>query len=830
MFASTHCARRLACAAYLSTSLIFGVTAAVAQQAESLEEVVVTAQKRTENAQKVPIAVTVFTQQALQTKDISDVAGMGRLTPNVNLDTASPFGGSNEVLSASIRGIGQDDFAFNLDPGVGVYVDGIYLARTVGANVNLLDVNQVEILKGPQGTLFGRNTIGGAINVTTRTPGDIFKGEVDATIGSYSRRDFQGTVDIPISDTLLSTLTFSSLLRDGYQKRIPYPSSTPYTLDPPNAFHASDTGTYSTSGGQGEQVLRGKLLWKASNAVTVTTTLDWTHVASSAVPESLLQAEVDPATPGVAFGFFYNACLQGIPFAGPNTALVCGPRGPGLSGGNTGVSTGNTALTTGNRLLYGNQFVTGNPDTTYATGQNFDKLDAYGVAVTVDWNIADSLDLKSISGYRRLNWAAGVDADGSPLPMLELSFRENQHQSSQEEQLTGIAFHDALKWVAGLYYFNEAGSIHDFVTFPGGLLQVDGPNYLETTSYAGYLHADWRVWQELSVIAGARYSLDHKTFEGQQHDLNAFAYKISGCYPVTAACATLLGFPDPNNPLQYMPPGTVTQNFYQFTPTAGLQYELTGNLMTYYTYSKGFKTGGWTTRLSNPVSVQPSFGPEKARTNEIGIKSEFLERRLLVNAAAFYTKYDSIQLNFEEGVSPTYKNSGNASILGGELEIHALLGGGFSLNGAAGYTDAYYTYIEPGLNGAVPNCTPTTPCTTLDSKLPKTPRWKLSLSPEYSFSLPNQSEIRIGADYTHTTSMYNDAINTPLLRRPDTNMLNASITYGSPSSSYEVTVGGSNLTQDRYITTGQENTAGGEIYGTYNPPREFYAALRYKFK
>jgi len=135
-----------------------------------LSEIVVTAQKRAENIQDVPIAITAYSQSDLRSKGITDIGGLSRLTPNVNLDTGSPFAGSNSVLSASIRGIGQDDFAFNLDPGVGVYVDGVYYARTVGANQNLLDVERIEILKGPQGTLFGRNTIGGAISVVTRTP------------------------------------------------------------------------------------------------------------------------------------------------------------------------------------------------------------------------------------------------------------------------------------------------------------------------------------------------------------------------------------------------------------------------------------------------------------------------------------------------------------------------------------------------------------------------------------------------------------------------------------------------------------------------------------
>src|SRR5215472_8990880 len=140
--------------------------------AQSIETVVVTAEKRAENVQDVPIAITAFSGSAIQDKGITDLHGLSNLTPNVNLDGGAPFSGDSSVLSASIRGIGQDDFAFNLDPGVGVYLDGVYLARTIGANQNLLDVDRIEILKGPQGTLFGRNTIGGAINIVTHTPGN----------------------------------------------------------------------------------------------------------------------------------------------------------------------------------------------------------------------------------------------------------------------------------------------------------------------------------------------------------------------------------------------------------------------------------------------------------------------------------------------------------------------------------------------------------------------------------------------------------------------------------------------------------------------------------
>jgi len=153
--------------AIIAATAAHAQTAAPAQTAASdqLEAIVVTAEKRSENVQRVPIAITAFTGQDLQDRGVVDIHSLSNMTANVNLDAGSPFSGTSSVLAASIRGIGQDDFALNLDPGVGVYIDGVYLARTVGANQNLLDVERVEILKGPQGTLFGRNTIGGAISI-----------------------------------------------------------------------------------------------------------------------------------------------------------------------------------------------------------------------------------------------------------------------------------------------------------------------------------------------------------------------------------------------------------------------------------------------------------------------------------------------------------------------------------------------------------------------------------------------------------------------------------------------------------------------------------------
>jgi iron complex outermembrane recepter protein len=798
--------------------------AASSQAAEGpsnqLAEVVVTAQKRAENIQSVPIAITAYSETDLRSKGITDIRGLSRLTPNVNLDAGAPFSGSNSVLSASIRGIGQDDFAFNLDPAVGVYVDGVYYARTVGANQNLLDVERIEILKGPQGTLFGRNTIGGAISIVTRNPGSDLAVDAEVSGGSYNRRDVSVMADLPISATLLSTVTFSSQFRDGYEKRIHYPTATGYVADPLGALHSSGTEAFDTQGGENQQIVRGKLQWKPIDALTAMLSVDWTHTNQPSTASTVLATIT--SGPNAVFGAIYNACLEGAPFA-PTAALVCGTRntvGTPLWQANLNPATA--------RLLYGTQVTnTGNIDTTYATGQNFDKLDSYGAALTIDYALNSSLTLRSITGLRRLHWTSGLDADGSPINFFELSFAEGQHQASEELQLIGDLLDSKLKLVAGLYYFNEGGYINDFVTFGGGLLQIDGPNSLDTTSYAGYVHLDYALTDRIGLTLGGRQSADRKSFIGGQQDLNQFFYKIAGCYPASASaslingpanltCQQALGFPNPANPFQMYPPGENHQNFNEFTPTAGLQYHFDPQLMAYISYSKGFKTGGWTTRLTAPLpagSPAQSFGPETDKTYELGLKSAWLDRRLIVNAATFFSKYNGIQLTYQVVTSPVTQNAGNAEIKGLEMEVQSLVTDHFSLNGSVGYMDARYTEISQFA------------LATTGPVLPKTPRWKAALSPEVHAKIANQATLRLGVDYTFTSEMFNDVQNTPLLSRPNVNMLDTSASYTSPSGKATFTVGGANLTNKRYITTGQPQFAGGVVFGTYNAPREWYATF-----
>jgi iron complex outermembrane receptor protein len=906
---------------------------AAAATTEGLEEIVVTAEKRSENLQNVPIAITAFTAEAMRSRGITDLHGLSSLTPNVNLDGGAPFSGDSSVLSASIRGIGQDDFAFNLDPGVGVYLDGVYLARTIGANQNLLDVDRIEILKGPQGTLFGRNTIGGAINIVTHTPGSEFAVTGSATAGRFSRHDVALTADMPLSSTLLTSVSVSSQTRDGYQKAIPFPATAPYQVaDQADYPKASGNQSSSTNGGQNVQVIRGKLLWHAADSFDVTASADWTHQDQSGIPNTVLgifgpnQSTYLPASllsagslfgPNI-FGALYNACittsaadLNSGGLYGPfnTTNGLCGPLAVGTWNSTTGQYRGNGLGYPGAPALGGNgavnvpvsvlnslpagyqQYVhiapgakvgsllfpgqtpriywnlantqTGNIDTTYSPGPSFAKSDAYGGSITLDWALADSMKLKSISAWREINWNIGTDLDGLPESMQEVTDTQAQHQISQEFQLTGKAFGDRLDYVAGLYYFNEGGFVHDYVPFDTGYLYIyDYSNDVHTSSYAGYFHVDYKVTDNWGVTAGGRYSDERKTFLGGQADLNGFTYKISGCAdpaavwstqpgfvaslppgvgpPPGLTCQQVLGFPVPGQPLRYFPNTLDHQNWNVFDPTLGTQYHITPDIMVYASYSKGFKSGGWTTRLSAPKSnaADARFNPEYDKTYEVGLKSTWLDRHLQANIAVFESKYSGIQLNVQEGPSPVYQNAGNATIKGAEIELQSVLGGGFMLNLSAGYLDAYYTSLNPCLvynavnnicsaaNG--PQITQGGGQFTLNSELPKTPKYKVAISPTWDIRMPNNGTVRLQADYTITAHMFNDGPNTTLLERPQTKNLNAGIHYIPENSKYEFVVGATNLTDDRYLTVGSTNYAAGEVVGTYGRPREWYATLRVK--
>jgi iron complex outermembrane recepter protein len=772
---------------------------APATEQSGIQDIVVTAQKRSQNLQNVPIAITAFTPETLAQKGINDVSQLGKFAPSVEIVGTSPFSGSTQVLSAFIRGIGQNDFAFNLDP------DGVYFARTVGAVVDLLDLERVEILKGPQGTLFGRNTIGGAISVVTRDPGTAFSGQGEFTYGRFNRVDIRGAVDIPlIEDKLFAQVSFSSKSRDGYFKFLTFPGT--YQTDVGRFVRPDDT-TYGEAGGGTTRSFRAKLKWNASPDVTVRLVGDYMNANDQSTGSQLLKVQ-----PGLVD--VYNTCITtsaAILATTPLAALCNGPRGlpatpaianqvlAPLGGANVDADPSN------DRLVFDNRFKSPRIDTSYATGAGYSKVKTYGFSGTLDARLSDGLSIKSITAYRNLDSRFALDVDGSPVPMGDHAFTMNQWQFSQEVQLLGSFVDDRLKTVVGGYFFTEKGQLTDFVHFAGGLLQIYGPNQFKTDSYAGFAQADFKVTDRLGLTGGLRYTRDQKQFAGQQRDLNSLANKLG--FPLALQ-------PDPTDTTLYFPAGTNKLSFNNLSFKAGINYQITDRVLTYATYSQGFKSGGWTTRATVPILSAPVFNPEKADTFEIGVKGQFLDRKLQTNIAGYFTKYKDLQVTVYSGISPVTVNAAQADIKGIEAEVILVPTDPLTLSATLGYTDAKYTRKDAG--------------TILGDKFINTPKFAASFNVDYIAPLSSGASVLVHGDYSYKSSIARDGENTPELITPATNQLGALVSYRAASKNWHADVGVTNLTDERFIVSGQNQSGIGYIGGTYNRPREWYLRVGFK--
>jgi iron complex outermembrane receptor protein len=829
---------------------------AAATDASQGNAIIVTAQRREQDAQDVPIALTIFGGEALQERAIADVSQLGNVTPNVTLDAGTPFAGSGAALGASIRGIGQNDFAINVDPGVGVYVDGIFLARTVGANVTLPDVERVEILKGPQGTLFGRNTIGGAINVVTRTPGDEFSIRGSVTAGSYERLDIAATVDIPLADTLRTNLTFATNNRRGFQKRVPYEGPENFVQEGPRIYRESGYDTDDYAGGANDWTIRGKVLWEPTDRLTVTLSGDYYKSDTSGLPNVILDVLEDyvgnfggpgaPAVPfsaltpgaGMNFAGLYNFCigstqgeisarnLQGICNSPRGNELLPDEQDSPLAGVNVDADPFN------DKLIWDDRWVSDDWDESYATGINFSETETWGFAGNIDFELMDGLTVRSITGYRELEWAAGFDADNSPANFFSVSNSAQQSQLSQEVQLLGDfdIGNSQLNFVLGGYYFDEEASALDYVMIGDGILQIAGPIELATENYAFFGQADWRVMEWLGLTFGARYTSEDRQFDAGQSDLSTFNYDVLNC-PVNGMgfipnvglipCSQYARFPHDDEPLRVYTRNTPDRSFSNFSMKGGIQLYPTDDIMVYGSYNEGYKSGGWSTRVSTPITSPLLFDEETAQTFEMGVKSTLLNGRVQANIAAFHTNYKNVQLLIQVGTNPQIDNFGTAKIQGIEADFSMEVTDFFSFTSSLGLLDS-----------ELDDLTNTSPPTSLQlgivegASLPKVPKFTFNISPRLELPVGEHQIVLMG-DYTHTSRLWNDSQRSFLLRRPATDMVNASIMF-EHNNGWSLALGATNLTDERYIVNGLTSTAG-QIYAIPNRPREFYARVGFEF-
>ena len=749
-------------------------------------------------------------------------------------DTTAPITGVSNAAIITIRGIGQTDYALTTEAGVGTYIDGVYASRSIGGVLDVLDIARMEILRGPQGTLFGRNTIGGAINIVSTRPGNEAGGNVELSGGNQGRIHVRGSIDIPLADTLRTRFAASSKNRSGFvdsayvgadfSSVVIAPPAPAIPILPAGFFNAPVTGL-DDLGDEDRQAFRGTIEWEPSERLLVTANADYSRVRENNAPNRLVGITGDEDAivdgnfvPSLARGpavFIYN--LFEAPTATPPIGLA-------------------------NALYTDANFVTGDDTTFGAILPTGTQLDAWGVSGTIEYEISDALRVKSISAYRDTSGAFNRDADGSPYPITHTHNYDYEHdQFSQEIQLLGEAFDKRLKWIIGGYYFTEEGDDPIFVDFPTSFGDVYLPvAAIDNQSYAAFAQATYDLTEKLSVTAGLRYTEDKKNF-----DLDTFFIvgtaggdPANPFFPVQppgllvalvdiCAIGALVGPPCPAV-IRDRQVQEVSDSFDDLSPRASVQYHWNDEFLTYFSYSQGFKSGGFNLRYVQPSPFVRGFDPENVTAYEAGFKFEGFNRRLRVNAAGFFTEYEDIQYTFFEVLgAPLTVNGGAADIWGTEIEITALPTPNLQISGNVGYTSAEYTSILPVAPTSI-----STPeqVIDLDSELPNTPEWTAGAAIDYTFPpLPVGGTLELHVDWRYTGDHFNDAQNSPFLFQDAYSVVNLSLTYTEPRERWSVRAWSDNVGDERYITSGDSNFGLGFHQANFNRPREYGVTLRYNF-
>jgi iron complex outermembrane receptor protein len=766
----------------LTPATVLAATAATDQS--SLEEVMVTARKRTEKLQDTPVSVTAFSEKSLTSRAIANVGGLAAFVPNLEINNGKGDGGSTNA-AIFIRGVGQNDFIFPTDPGVGIYVDGVYIARSIGAMMDLSDVQRIEVLRGPQGTLYGKNTIGGAINVITSQPNDKFGGQARVTTGSRNRIDVDARINVPIVEGKLAfKVAATSKNQDGYVKR---PDGT-------------DLGNVNVD------AARIGLAWTPTQELRADLSFDISRIRQHGAPGILR------GTFSYAGGLYdlYNA------LAAPMVAARLGlPAGS----------------------LFDNRWVDSNGHRSNGTGPTKDDNDTWGTNLTLTWQPDDNLTVKSITAYRKMTAKIQVDMDYSPFPIVHTSEEQHQNQLSQELQFSGKTMNDKLNWLVGGYFLREkardqnqtllASGIYDAlqalpaalvplvpgVTCPavgapcaGGagnpfnaLFDLDVSPYtaLTTHNWAAFAQAGYNVTNQFTVTLGGRYSYEKKR------------YFIDSIFPNSGKIAT--------------PPTEDSKSWSNFTPKVGVDFKVNEDVLLYASFSKGFKSGGWNPRPLSPEEFK-GYDPEKLTAYEMGFKSRLLDNRMTFNVATFYSKYKDLQLQ-TNSVSPTtggliltVDNSGSVDLYGFEAEIAARPVQGLDINLGVGYLHNEYKSLAPSVGYSINN------------KLPQAPEWTLNGGIQYALPLPsNIGVVTLRGDASYRSKTYHDPQNTAAIVQSGYALLDGRVSWDSPDGTWNVAVFVKNITDKYYFSSAEYVPSFGFYNGVVGRPREWGAALSANF-
>jgi iron complex outermembrane receptor protein len=730
----------------------------------SLQEVIVYARRREERLEDTPLAVSVRSGEQLREANAELLEDIDRDVPNTRM-VSSPQ--SVSALDVTIRGQTVNRSAIVFDPAVGLYVDGVYVANGQGAMLTLLDIDSVEVLRGSQGTLFGRNNTGGSILLMTHRPElQQVSGELAVSGGNYGEFMDRAIVNLPLGNDFAVRLAFQGDSREGFGSSV---SSGQDNFQNQHRYQA-----------------RFGALWKPG----ATTEVYFTYERFEADQVGGLLHPLTGPPPGTLVSVIGTAFAQVPPI--PGLPTVSFPTDPYQTDGSF---------------------------------HAFDDAKTDSLQLTAVQKLGGDLALKLILGYRHLDSSTALDVDASTLPLADTTLYNTSNQKSAEWQINDKAFNQHLDWVAGLYWFRDDGgspsvqaaaspeflaAVNQFDTLTGGALNLCPPpsppgiaclfsplpvydqNWVTNSSYAGYLHGEYQLTSDWAVAAGVRHTDDRR-------ELKENAYVN---IPTPGGIVQNCTFLDTSLPPPYQingpcPPIDKVAKFGYWSWEFTSRYRISPELNSYLRVGRSQRSGGWNSPLAT-VQDQP-FRPEQLTDAELGLKADLLGGALAVNADVFYGKYDDIQrllarLNPDGTPVTLITNAANARIGGAELEALWRATSQLSLFTSFGWTDARYeTFLYQPLPGAPPQ-------DLSNNEFYQTPRLQGDVGGIYRVSL-SAGDLLLRADYMWQDKIEFNVINDFNYQRPY-GTANARLAFSSHSRNWELALFADNFTDKRYAYTG----------------------------
>ena len=759
----------LAFGSLLATAVLW--TGAAPAADVTLEEVTVTAQKREQKLEDVGIAVTALSGAQVKDLQIHTLSGIVSQTPS--LSVSSPLGeGGNQNFT--LRGVGLNDFSEHNESPVATYQDGVYQGTLAGVNGALFDVERVEVLRGPQGTLYGRNSTGGLVQFVSKGPTPDYQGYVDAGYGSYSQKRLEGAFGGPMGGPFQFRIAGLYDKYDGYGR--------------------STMPGVANSYGLNQSAARAQVKWTVNDDAAVLLNL---HAASN---HATGPAYVSRATTFAADGWtnIYLPATATNQFCPP-----VGVIGPGTD-------------------CFGYKRNQSDPWTFDNDRQSFQKLDTHGASITVNANIGGA-NFTSISGYESVHKLYGEDTDGGPFPALAVTNPLESRQYTQEFRLNGST--DKLVWTGGLYYSPRKINTGSDTNQAGiGFIDNEFKDELVTKSAAAFGQLEYSITPTVTLIGGLRYSRDDQHFQILTVDHSGLTPLFLGITPNPVPNYNV--FPFTGGQTADLTPYRDSRKDNLVTYRAELDWKFAPDSLLYGSVSKGNKSAGWNVAIDGSGLIGFSttqnlpYKPENLLAYEVGVKR--LVRGLYrMRAAAFYYDYKDFQAFNFVGYTQQISNL-PATVKGAELEFSVTPSRYLELTGGA-------SYLSTQVRGVVVLPIGGLPPISLDRQMVLAPKWTLNAIARFHANVTEDKEIGLILDTRYTGRQYFDLQNDPIATQNGQAMSNASLYFSDEKSKLRLSIWVKNLANKAAREYTIPVTGLGFQQEVFAPPRWFGATLSYSW-